>query len=113
MHELSLCKSILDLIDQQVSEKKCARVQQIIIELGQLVAVEKKALVFSFDVIKVGTVAALAELHIIEIPGEALCNSCQKKVPLRQYYEACEICGGHSLTVTQGEEFRLKSMVVE
>lgn len=113
MHELWLCKSILEIIKQNAVEKKCTRVTKIVLELGQLASVEKDSLIFSFNVVAEGTVAEYAELHIIDIPGEALCGSCQRTVPLRQYYDECQACGSHTLKVTQGEELRVKSMVVE
>lgn len=113
MHELWLCKSILEIIKQKAVDLNCTRIKQIILEIGQLSAVEKDSLIFSFNVITEGTVAENAEILIIDIPGEALCESCKKKVPLRQYYDECGSCGSHSLKVTQGEELRVKSMVVE
>ncbi|EHL30434.1 hydrogenase maturation nickel metallochaperone HypA [Legionella drancourtii] len=113
MHELWLCKSILEIIKQNAIAINCTRVKKIVLEIGQLSAVEKDSLIFSFNVIAEGTVAENAELHIIDIPGEAQCESCQQKVPLRQYYDECHSCGSHSLKVTQGEELRVKSMVVE
>lgn len=113
MHELWLCKSILEIIKQNAIEKNCTRIKKVVLEIGQLTAVEKDSLIFSFNVITEGTVAEKAELHIIDIPGKALCELCQTVVPLRQYYDECSACGSHSLMVTQGEELRVKSMVVE
>ncbi|MCL9684947.1 hydrogenase maturation nickel metallochaperone HypA [Legionella maioricensis] len=113
MHELWLCKSILEIIKQNVIAKKGTRVKKIVLEIGQLAAVEKNSLIFSFNVIARGTLAENAELSIIDIPGKAQCESCQKMVPLRQYYDECPACGSHSLKVTQGEELRVKSMVME
>lgn len=113
MHELWVCRSILEIIKQNAIEKKCTRVKKVVLEIGQLTAVEKDSLMFSFNVITQGTVAEKAELHIIDIPGKALCESCQTMVPLRQYYDECSACGSYSLKITQGEELRVKSMVVE
>lgn len=113
MHELWLCKSILEIIKQQANALQCTRIKKIVLEIGQLAAIEKDALIFGLKVITEGTVAENAELYIIDIPGEALCESCQKRSPLQQYYDACPICGGHALQVVQGEELRVKSMVVE
>lgn len=113
MHELWLCRSILEIIQQSAMERNCIQVKKIVLEIGQLIAVENESLIFSFNVIAAGTVAENAELHIIDIPGKARCESCQKTVPLRQYYDKCQACGSHSLTVTQGEELRVKSMVVK
>ena len=41
MHELWLCKSILEIIQQNAIEKNGTRVKKIVLEIGQLAAVEK------------------------------------------------------------------------
>ncbi|HAU1249082.1 TPA: hydrogenase maturation nickel metallochaperone HypA [Legionella pneumophila] len=113
MHELWLCKRIVEIIKQQATGNKCRKVKKVVLEIGQLVAVDKHALNFSFKVITQGTIAQNAKLSIVEIPGEAICDSCQQIVPMKQYYDECLICGNHSLTLTKGEELKVKSMVVE
>lgn len=113
MHELWLCNSILDIIKQQTTDKKCQKVKKIVLEIGQLAAIDRDALSFSFGVIVQGTIAENAELSIIEIPGEARCDSCQQIVPMKQYYEECQLCGNYSLSLIQGNELKVKSMVVE
>ncbi|QMT60922.1 hydrogenase maturation nickel metallochaperone HypA [Legionella sp. PC997] len=113
MHELWLCQSILEIIKQQANTTQCARIKKIVLEMGQLVAVEKNALIFGFRVIAKGTVAEDAEVSILDIPGEALCESCEKQNPLQNYFDACPACGSHALKVIHGEELRIKSMVIE
>jgi len=113
MHELSLCKSILEIINQKVVEINCIRVKKVYLEIGQLAAVEKSALMFSFKVLVQGTVAENADIEFIDVAGMAICQSCGEKVFLNQYYDACQACGAFSLTVIQGEELRVKSMEIE
>ncbi|KTD60625.1 hydrogenase nickel incorporation protein HypA [Legionella sainthelensi] len=113
MHELWLCKNILEIIREKANGTQCTRVKKIILEIGALAAIEKDALIFSFNVITEGTVAENAELDIIDISGKAFCESCQQLGPLQQYYDACHACGSHALKIVQGEELRVKSMVVE
>lgn len=113
MHELWLCKSIMEIIQQSALTTNTTKVKKIVLEIGQLTAVDKDSLLFSFQVTTQGTLAEDAELYIIDIPGIAQCESCRKMVPLRQYYDTCQACGSHALTVTQGEELRVKSMEVE
>ena len=113
MHELSLCQRILDIINTTISGKNYSSIKKISLEIGQLAAVDPEALHFSFNVVTKGTIAADALLDIIEIDGEAICDICQKTVKLKRYYDACPDCGHFSLTVTQGEELRVKSMEVD
>lgn len=113
MHELSLCRTILEIVNKQASEIKCRRITKIFLEVGQLSAVDESALKFSFNVAAVGTRAEHALLEIIKIEGEAVCDFCHKTVRLKHYYDGCEFCGRFSLRVTQGEELRVKSMEVD
>ncbi len=113
MHELSLCRAILDIINEHVAGKKCTRVKKITLEIGQLAAVDESALRFGFEAITKDTLAAQADLDIITIEGLAICDSCQKTVTLTHYYDPCQTCGHFSLKVTQGEEMRVKSLEIE
>lgn len=113
MHELSLCRAILDIINEHIAGKQCKRVKKITIEIGQLAAVNESALRFGFEAITKGTVAEQADLDIITLQGEAICELCQKKVTLQHYYDPCKTCGHFSLKITQGEEMRVKSLEIE
>lgn len=113
MHEIWLCKSILEIIHQKVREKNCVRVKKVYLEMGALAAIDKSSLILSFTVITQGTVAENAELEIINVPGEGLCTTCQINVPLNQYFDLCRSCGNAILTIIKGEELRVKSMEVE
>ena len=113
MHELSLCRAMLDLVNEHVAGKEIARVTSIALEVGQLAAIDESALRFSFDVVTKGTVAENARLDIIRIEGQASCSVCKKTITLKRYYDACPLCDNFSLTVTQGEELRLRFLEVE
>ncbi len=113
MHELSLCRSILDIINEQIATRPGLRVKKIGLDIGQLAAVDQDALRFSFEVVTQGTVAEAACLEIAAIEGQAICDVCQKTIPLKRYDDACQSCGQFSLTVTQGEELRVTFLEVE
>ncbi len=113
MHELSLCQTILNIINDHVSGKNYNCVKKISLNIGQLVAVDPAALRFGFDVVAKGTLAEKALLDIIEVEGKATCDICQKTVKLKRYYDACPTCGNFSLTITQGEELRVQFIEVE
>lgn len=113
MHELSLCRAILDIINEHIAGKYCNRVKKITIEVGQLAAVDESALRFGFEAITKGTLAEQADLEIITLEGQAICEACQKIVTLRHYYDPCQTCGHFSLKITQGEEMRVKSLEIE
>lgn len=112
MHELSLCRTILDLIHDRLAGHNCRVIKKITLEIGQLAAVDIAALRFAFAVISKGSKAEAAILEIIIVEGQARCNHCQQMVKIANYYDACRCCGEFALRVTQGDELRLKCMEV-
>ncbi|OGV40721.1 MAG: hydrogenase maturation nickel metallochaperone HypA [Legionellales bacterium RIFCSPHIGHO2_12_FULL_42_9] len=112
MHELSLCRSLLDIINEHVVGNYFKCIKKVTLEVGQLSAVDESALRFGFEIVTKGTLAEGAILDIITIEGQAICNACHQYVKLEHYYDACLNCGQFSLTVTQGEELRIQSMEV-
>ena len=113
MHEFSLCRAIIDIINKHVAGKNCNYVKKISLEVGQLAGVDESALRFGFEAITKGTIAEHSILDIIGIEGRAICDTCQKTVKLKHYYDACQTCGHFSLTITHGEELRVKFMEIE
>ncbi|MCL2713059.1 MAG: hydrogenase maturation nickel metallochaperone HypA [Alphaproteobacteria bacterium] len=113
MHEMSLCESIMGIIEEEARNKAFHKVTMVCLEIGALSHVEPEALKFCFDVAIRGTLAAGARLEIVATPGVAWCMICAKSVTIGQRYDPCPCCGGHQLQVTSGEEMRIKELEVE
>ena len=112
MHELSLCRSLLDIINEHVAGKHVTCIKKVTLNVGQLAAVDESALRFGFEAVTKGTFAEGAVLDIITVEGQAICNACYQCVKIENNYDACRKSGQSSLTVTQGEELRIQSMEV-
>lgn len=112
MHEMSICESILQTLEEQARIQHFTRVERVCLEVGPLSGVEIKALKFGFDVVMRGSLAAGAKLQIIECPAEAWCMQCSATVPVKQRFDPCVTCGSHQLQVTRGEELRIKELEV-
>ena len=112
MHELSLCRSILTIINEQLAGKTVCKVKKVVLEIGELTAVDPESLLFNFDVAVKGTLAEGARLELIPIEGRGICQNCQKQVHIKRYYDGCHACGQFSLTITQGEELRVKCLEI-
>ena len=113
MHELSLCESILLVLEQQAKTQQYSKVKTVWLEIGALSGVEIEALRFSFDVVVQGSIADQAKLEIIEVPGQAWCMPCSRNVLVQQLYDLCPHCGSHQLQVNSGDQMRIKELEVE
>ncbi|WP_241674432.1 hydrogenase maturation nickel metallochaperone HypA, partial [Candidatus Methylobacter oryzae] len=113
MHEMSLCESILQVLEQQAEVQQYNKVKTVWLEIGALSNVEIDALRFSFDVVVQGSIADHAQLEIIEVPGQAWCMQCSRNVVVQQLYDLCPHCGSHQLQVNSGDQMRIKELEVE
>jgi len=113
MHEMSLCESILQVMEDHAARQGFTRVNRVWLEIGGLSGVEVEAMRFGFDAVTRGTLADQARLEIIEVPGQAWCMQCVKSVAVTQRFDACPDCGSYQLQVTGGDEMKIKELEVE
>lgn len=113
MHEMSLCESILHILEEQAQTQQYQRVKTVRLTVGQLAGVETAALRFGFDVVIRGTLAEGAHLEIIDVPGQVYCFACGETGSVTARYDPCPHCGSHQLHVTGGAELKIKELEVE
>jgi len=113
MHELSLCESILQVLEQSAQSQGYSRVKTVWLEIGQLSGVELESMRFGFSAVTRGSLAEGAKLEIEELPGQAWCMKCAKTVRVKQRFDECPDCGSYQLQMTGGEEMRIKELEVD
>ena len=113
MHEMSLCESVMQILEETASKQGFSKVKTVWLEIGELSGVEVEAMRFSFEVIRRGTLADQAVLEIINVPGCAWCMPCGKNVSIAQRFDTCPDCGSYQLQVNGGDEMRIKELEVE
>lgn len=113
MHEMSICESIVSVIEQQAVAHAFSKVNMVRLEIGPLAGVELEALRFCFDVVTRGGAAQNAVLEVIELPVQAWCMACAKKVCVKKRYDSCPDCGSYQVQITGGDELRIKDMEVD
>ncbi|PVZ87836.1 hydrogenase maturation nickel metallochaperone HypA [Serratia sp. S1B] len=113
MHEISLCLSTMELIEQQARQHGAKRVTAVWLEIGALSCIEEQALRFSFASASRHTLADGCQLRLSYQPAQAWCWDCSASVYIEQHDAGCPQCGGHTLRVESGESLRLKQIEVE
>ncbi len=112
MHEMAICESIREILQEQARSAGFARVERVKLAIGALSGVEVEALRFGFDVVMRGSVAEGALLEIEEVVGTAWCMPCAASVAIAARYDGCPQCGSYQLQVTGGEEMTIREMEV-
>ena len=113
MHELSLCRSLINIVEKKMAELNPAskQVTTIWLEVGALCAVDTSSLQFYFPLVAKNTVAEEAELQMVVVPAEAKCLSCQQEVTVENF-GPCPSCHSYGLAVHHGTDLIIKKMEV-
>lgn len=111
MHELSLAESLLQIVESTTLRERLYEVQEIVVEIGELSAVEPEALEFCFGSVAKGTAAEGAKLSLIAKAGEGWCDHCMQTVPMSEKYMLCPQCGGAQIRITGGDRMRILEIV--
>ncbi|WP_414543618.1 hydrogenase maturation nickel metallochaperone HypA [Nostoc sp. CCY0012] len=109
MHELGITQNIVAIVSEHA---KGAKVQRVVLEIGQLSAILPESIQFCFDICTQGTVLVGATLEIREIPGLAKCRQCGTEFILDKPFGICN-CGSTQLDLIAGEELKIKEIEIE
>ena len=108
MHELGVAQEIVEIACAQAKD---AQVKRIVVQIGKLSAVLPEAVRFCFDLCTEGTIAAGAELEIVEPVGVARCRACAAEVLLERPFGQC-CCGSTDLEWLSGDELKIQEVEV-
>jgi hydrogenase nickel incorporation protein HypA/HybF len=113
MHEMSLCESIMEIVENEAQRQRFSKVNSVRLEIGALSGVEPDAMTFCFDAVSRGTIADGAKLELMHVPARAWCMDCAQDVIIQQRFDPCPICGNPLVQVKTGTEMKIKDMEVE
>lgn len=112
MHEMSIAQSIVEIVEEAITNEPGARVDKVVVRIGRMVAVVPDSLLFCYDAITEGTALAGSALEIDEIPAEVRCRVCGKTTRVEDFVFRCRHCGGSELTTISGNEMSVSHIEV-
>jgi hydrogenase nickel incorporation protein HypA/HybF len=110
MHEMALAEEVLQIVEDAARREGFRRVRALWLEIGQLSSVEPEAMRFCFEAVARDSVADGAHLEIVAAAGRAWCETCAAPVALASLGDACPLCGGFRLRVTEGTQMRVQQL---
>ncbi len=113
MHELSVCQALLIQVEDLARKKAAASVERITVECGPLSGVEPILLKDAFAIMRLGGIAAAAELSIVSPRVSIECRECGRRNETRPNRLVCAACGGFRTRVIAGDELRLRSIEMQ
>jgi hydrogenase nickel incorporation protein HypA/HybF len=113
MHELSIALSIIELAEEEAKKARASSISKVEVDIGTMAGVEAEALLFAWDSVIQGTMAAESTLVIHSIQAEAHCLECEKDFPIDHFFVECPHCKSFRYQVIKGKELKVSSLMVD
>jgi len=113
MHELAICRSLMNQVESLALEHRAQCVTAIVVAIGPLSGVEAQLLKNAYPLATAGTVAQQAELIIENLPIRVKCNICNSESDALPNKLICNKCGDWRTTLVSGDELLLMSVELE
>ncbi|AGA91288.1 hydrogenase nickel insertion protein HypA [Thioflavicoccus mobilis 8321] len=110
MHELSICLSLIEQVQQIAKDHGATRVDRILLQIGPLSGVEPALLESAYPMAATGTLSAQAELVIETMPVRVRCNDCGQETEVKPNRLLCGACGGYHTKLLSGTEMLLANL---
>lgn len=107
MHELSICKSIADIVERNAAGRA---VRTVHLQVGQLRQIVPDTLVYCWSLVCEETPLAGVELAVDHVPAGFRCLACDHEQVIVEMDFTCGSCGGHDVKIVAGEEFLITSL---
>jgi hydrogenase nickel incorporation protein HypA/HybF len=113
LHEMSVCESVIQILNREAERHQFTRVKTVRIELGARSGVTPEAIDFCFRRMTKGTLADGARLELLREPLVAWCMNCGDLVSIKERYDACPQCRSYELQIGGTDTLRVTALEVE
>jgi hydrogenase nickel incorporation protein HypA/HybF len=108
VHELSLCNSILTIVDRAAHGRA---VETVHVDLGRFRQVVPETLVYCWGLVTATSALDGSSLAINPIDITLACGACGARTsPDRELVLVCGACGSGDVSMLTGEEFMITSL---
>jgi len=113
MHELTLAKGIIDIVNSEAEKSGFERVLEIRLKIGEFSGIVPDCLREFFPIAAAGTPAEKAALSIESVAAAFRCLDCGYEGAVDRKAACCPACGSTAIRMTAGREFYVESLKVE
>jgi len=113
MHEYSLTKQIVKIVNRAASEHNAKRVTQVRLVMGASGGIIPESVQMYFDQIAQGTLAEGAQLTLRLVAPQMHCPVCNQNFTRPRFSFECPICGTLGSPTDIGNEFYVEGIELE
>ena len=112
MHEVSLMKNLLAIVERAALGEGAGPVRVIHLKIGEMTGVNSDALQFAFECLSRGTAAEGGRLEFEQVPLLLRCTSCAALSSPKECIFTCGACGSAEIEILTGREMEVDYILV-
>ncbi|BAU53508.1 hydrogenase maturation nickel metallochaperone HypA/HybF [Mucilaginibacter gotjawali] len=112
MHELSIVMGIIKIAEDHARAAEAAAIDEIELDIGTMSGIDMDSMEFAWTQAIQGTMLKDTVRKINSITAKAKCLDCDTEFEIKNYYDACPVCGEHLIEILQGKELKVRSLLV-
>jgi hydrogenase nickel incorporation protein HypA/HybF len=113
MHEMSIAQNIVEIVTEILSKETALQLKEVVVEVGELVAVVPDSLQFCYTVMTEQTQFQGSRLTINVIPLKGKCKICKNTFIIKNVNFLCPTCQSDQLEIIQGQELKISHLEVD
>lgn len=114
MHEVFIAESLLETAIHECKSNGFSLIKNIKVNVGKASTASIEALIFAFDMLKMGSIAGEASLIIEEIPTTGYCKACDREFGADEdFIFQCPCCGSDSVIIKSGNGVELSEIEID
>lgn len=107
MHELSLCRAVVDIVNRHAAGRDVTTVH---LRVGQLRQIVPDTLVYCWSLMNEDTPLARSTLQVESVPAAIRCRACTATTIISAPILVCGSCSGTDVEIVAGEEFLITTL---
>lgn len=111
LHELGVVIEVVSKVEKFAKENKVEKIETLILQIGELSSMIPKYIEAVYPAAADGTMLEETKLEIEILPGNGLCNGCEKVFNILQNNGECPHCASRDWELLSGKEFYIKEIV--
>ncbi|EKF24402.1 hydrogenase expression/synthesis hypA family protein [Mycolicibacterium hassiacum DSM 44199] len=107
MHELSICHSMIGIVQKHAAGRP---VRAVHVQVGAMRQIVPDTLSYCWTLVTESSELAGAELRVEQVPAKIRCSGCGREHVLDAPVLACPDCAGQPVELIQGDEFLITTL---
>ncbi len=111
MHELGVVIEVVKNVENFAKQNGVTKIDTLVLQIGELSSMIPKYIKDCYPAAVDGTLLQETKLEIEILPGNAICQKCNKVFNLIENNKECPDCGRENWELLSGKEFNIKEII--